>query len=124
MKAKALRDLMLSIIKGEKTDATQQEQNVSAALIKELISGSADLHDAFFSDSELSIVVKEVDGNLHVLTTDGKTFAPFDDNAGEPKLACDDYYLNEEIDALGEDYARVVTVAEALAFEPSVGMKP
>lgn len=124
MKAADLRELTLSIIKGEKTDVSQREQNVSAAFIKELISGSADLHDAFHSNDELSMVVKEVDGNLHVLTTDGKTFSLFDDNAGEPKISCDDYYLNEEIDSMGEDYARVVTVAEALAYEPTLLMKP
>lgn len=124
MKASELRKLTLSIIKGEKTDVSQREQNVSAAFIKELISGSADLHDAFHSDDELFMVVKEVDGNLHVLTNDGKTFSLFDNNAGEPKISGDDYYLNEEIDSMGEDYARVVTVAEALAYEPAVSMKP
>ena len=125
MKARGLRDLTLAILKGEKTDATQQEQNVAAALVRELIAGSADLHDAFYSDEELSMVVKEVDGSLHVLTTDGKTFAPFDDNAGEPKLHSDAYYLNEIIDIdLRDDFARVMPVSEAMIYEPSISPRP
>jgi hypothetical protein len=92
---------------------------VSAAFIKELVSGSADLHDAIYADSDVSMIIKEVEGNIYVLTTDGKTFAPFDDSLGEPKIGCDNYYLNEEIDSIGEIYARVVTIAEALACEPA-----
>jgi hypothetical protein len=116
MKATDLRQLTLSIVKGEKTEVSQREQNVSAAFIKELVSGSADLHDAIYADS---VIIKEVEGNIYVLTTDGKTFAPFDDSLGEPKIGCDNYYLNEEIDSIGEIYARVVTIAEALACEPA-----
>lgn len=125
MKTKDLHDLTLAIIKGEKTDATQMEQNVAAAYVREIAYGSAEMTDSLHANSELDVIVKDVDGVLHVLTRDQRTFHPFESNEGEPwigdhKMPSGKYFQ----EVLDDPDADVMTVEEAMNYQPSNALKP
>lgn len=124
MKTQDLKDLTLAIVTGEKRDATQEEHNVAASYLRELITGSADLVDALYENSDLLTISKVIDDEIYVLASDRKSFNRFGSNAGEPWIGTAEFYVNEELDRLGDSEARGVTLAEAMAFDPSAALNP
>lgn len=118
MNAQDLKELMLAIVTGEKTDATQIEHNVAASYVRELVVGSAEWVDALYDGTELHVVSKEIDGDLYVLASDKKSFYAFDSNAGEPWIIPDLRFhdLGALLQELGDDDAKVQPLEEAMSF--------
>lgn len=124
MRANDLRDLLLSIVKGERAGVSQRETNLAISAIREMLSSSADLTDAFFDNTDIYVAVKEVDGEVHVLTNNAGSFVSFDAVEGEPKIESDRHVLEEELARSGHEDALIMKAAEALEYEPQVTLKP
>jgi hypothetical protein len=118
MDANELKDLLLAIVTGQKTDATQIEHNVAASYVREITLGSAEWVDALYDKSELHVISKDVDGQLFVLTSDQSTFEAFDSNAGEPWIITDlrIHDIDSILRELGDVDARVMPLEEAMNF--------
>lgn len=122
MKTQDLRDLTLAIVTGEKRDATQIEHNVATSYVRELLLSDAELLDALYANDDLYTVVKVVDDEVLVLSTDRNTFYAFDTNAGEPWIVANTGWLEEQLATLGESDVKIVTLQEAMTLTPAAGL--
>jgi hypothetical protein len=122
MKTQDLRDLTIAIVSGAKRDATQIEHNVATSYVRELLDSSAELLDALYANADLHAVVKVVDGEVFVLAADRATFYALDSNAGEPWIVENTYWLEEQLEKLGDADARIVTLEEAMSLDPQAGL--
>lgn len=122
MKTQDLRDLTLAIVTGAKRDATQIEHNVATSYVRELLLSDAELLDALYANDDLYTVVKVVDDEVLVLSSDRTTFNAFDTNAGEPWIVANTGWLEEKLEAIGDSDARIVTLEEAMTLNPVAGL--
>lgn len=126
MKIKDLLKLNNDIVLGN--DASDLERFAAISLTREAVGGQASLTDAYYANGDVYVIADEVDGELQFLTWNSETIflANKYDGSSPMYLGFAKHEAESCLDIYSTKFpnAKVMTLAEALTYEPAVSMKP